>query len=1639
MKIKQSYIFYILAAVFLLSTCKKDYDEPFGNNKVELASITTDSISYFTVKIKSRLNNTGGNTISDYGLCWSQEPNPDKTKEHKSNGYTPQAVDISASLNNLLPGKKYYIRAYATIPTGTVYGAQNEFITLKTGSPVSVTDTVADITYSSALCKGTVVADSGLMVTRRGICWSLTPDPTISSSSDTLGKGLGAYEIKIDALNPGATYYIRAFAVNDSGTSYGVQKSFITVALTSPTLTTAPVSNVTTTSAGSGGNITSDGGSPVTERGICWSGLPDPTIADSKTNDGSGIGNFISTLANLIPNTPYYVRAYATNAIGTSYGEPLFFTTDPIVLPTITTNEINNITINSAGSGGNITSDGGDAITARGVCWSVNSDPTIDNNTTSDGTGAGTFGSNMAGLINNTAYYVRAYATNSAGTAYGNQLSFKTLAEVNVPVITTAPVTEVTSNSAVTGGNVSSTGGAAVIVRGVCYSLTLNPTIDGEHTTDGSGTGNFISNLTGLTPTTTYHVRAYATNSAGTAYGEDLTFTTTAITIPTVTTADIYAITPNSATSGGNVTATGGAPVTARGVCWSTTENPIATGSHTTDGSGLGSFISNLTGLNPTTTYYVRAYATNSIGTAYGNQLTFTTTSSTSIPTVTTAAITAITPTAATSGGNVTSSGGATVSERGVCWSTSHNPTITNDHTNDGGGTGSFVSAITGLNPTTLYYVRAYATNSVGTAYGNELSFTTTSVTTTPTVTTTAVTNITTTTATSGGNVTTDGGATVTARGVCWSTIPSPTLANDHTTDGSGIGTFVSSLTGLNAGTTYYVRAYATNSVGTAYGNEQSFPTTSWSCGSSFTINHVIGSVAPVNKTVTYGTVTNIPGETSKCWITSNLGADHQGTAVNDATEAAAGWYWQFNRKQGYTHDGITLTPNTTWISLIDENLDWQPINDPCTIELGTGWRLVTNSEWTNVDVSGGWATWTDPYNSSLKLHAAGSITPGGSLGGRGSNGDYWSSSQSTTNTGFHLYFLNGVCDMGIHDKTHGLTIRCLAGGTSATVPTLTTASIINITSNSAVSGGNITTDGGATVTSRGVCWSTSQNPTTSDAKTTDGSGTGTFISNITGLSAGTTYYVRAYAINSVGTAYGNEVSFPTTSAWNCGSSFTINHVAGSVAPVSKSVTYGTVTNIPGETSKCWITSNLGADHQATSVDDATEASAGWYWQFNRKQGFKHDGTTRTPNTTWNTSISENLDWQPTNDPCTIELGSSWRLPTNMEWTNVDASGGWTDWWGPRNSGLKLHAAGWVGNSDGSLGSRGTHGLYWSSIQSDATNGWDLYFMSAASNMAPSGKPSGFTVRCISGASATAIPTLTTASITNITSNLAVSGGNVNNDGGATVTARGVCYSTSQNPTTSDALTSDGYGTGTFVSTLSGLTASTTYYVRAYAINSVGTAYGNQLSFTTLSGFACGTNFTINHVVGNVAPVSKTVTYGTVANIPGETAKCWIAQNLGAYQQATAVNDASEPSAGWYWQFNRKQGYKHDGTIRTPNTTWITSINESSDWISSNDPCASELGSGWRIPTNTEWTNVDAIGNWTDWNGPWNSGLKLHAAGYLLSDNGNLISRGANGMYWSSTQFGSTYSWDLGFYITGSNTYNYRNKVNGETLRCIHD
>ena len=488
-----------------------------------------------------------------------------------------------------------------------------------------------------------------------------------------------------------------------------------------PTVSTTAITEITVTSAMSGGNVTADGGAEVTARGVCWASTTQPTITNSKTSDSKGTGGYTSSITGLTENTTYYVRAYATNSEGTSYGNEVSFKTSQVVGATVTTTAASAITTTTATSGGNITEDGGGSIISKGICWSTTENPTTSNSKTSDGTGTGSFTSSITGLTPGTLYHIRAYATNSSGTTYGADLTFTT--EAITATLTTSAVTNITMTTASSGGNITSDGGSAVTARGVCWSTSASPTVSGSHTSNGTGTGTFTSSISGLTANTNYYVRAYATNSAGTAYGNEVTFTSGAPTLATVTTTAAGSITTTSAVSGGNVTADGGAAVSARGVCWSTTSNPTTAGSKTVDGTGTGTFTSNLTGLQSGTTYHIRAYATNSAGTAYGNDLTFTT--SAVIPSLATAAVTSITQTSAVSGGVISSTGGADITERGVCYGLAADPTISDSHTQEGPGNGNFTSNLSGLTVGTIYYLRAYATNSAGTAYGDQIRFST--------------------------------------------------------------------------------------------------------------------------------------------------------------------------------------------------------------------------------------------------------------------------------------------------------------------------------------------------------------------------------------------------------------------------------------------------------------------------------------------------------------------------------------------------------------------------------------------------------------------------------------------------------------------------------------------------------------------------------------------------------------------------------------------------------------------------------------------------------------------------------------------------------------------------------------------------
>jgi len=827
-------------------------------------------------------------------------------------------------------------------------------------------------------------------------------------------------------------YNVSLTVKNDFSSDSETKSNYITVQ-TLPTISTNNISEYTATTAIVGGNITNDGYSDITERGVYYGTTENPEVDGIKFQINSNNELFSDTISNLTVNTTYYIRAYAINTIGTNYGNTVSLTTEE-GLPLLSTSSVSDVTAISATSGGEITSNGGFDITARGVCWSTSSNPTINDNKTADGTGTGSFNSNITNLDLNTTYYLRAYATNAIGTSYGSELSFTT--EDGIPVLTTTSASNINGSSANSGGNITDDGGLTVITKGVCWSTSTNPTINDSKTEDGTGIGNFVSGISGLNPSTTYFVRSYATNSNGTFYGNSISFETTD-GLAVISTTEITDITAISALSGGEITDDGGFPVSEYGICWSTSTNPTLSNDHTSDGSGIGGYSSNLTGLNVNTTYYIRAYATNDAGTSFGEELSFTTDDG--LPTgVSTEEITDILATSAVGGGSISDDGGFSITSRGVCWSTSFNPTINDNKTNDGTGTGIFTSNLTELAVNTTYYVRAYATNTNGTVYGSEFNFTTDDG--LPTVTTIEISNITSTSAQSGGNITDDGGFAITTRGVCWSTSQNPNINDNKTTDGTGTGSFTSNLTGLDISTTYYLKSYASNSVGTSYGNEI-----------TFTTKDITGET---------GTLTDIDGNSYnwigigvQAWMAENLKTTRyaDGTVIN-LVESQATWdALTFIDKAYCYYDNSSVNGDAygalyTWAGAM--NGASSSSSNPSGVQgvCPDGWHIPSDDEWTeliNFITNNGYSGiegsalkstsgWYNDGNGNDNFEF--NALPGGSRYNDGQffnlnfTGYFWSATGYDTDRAWfrYLYYNNSDITKTNYLKKYGFSVRCI-------------------------------------------------------------------------------------------------------------------------------------------------------------------------------------------------------------------------------------------------------------------------------------------------------------------------------------------------------------------------------------------------------------------------------------------------------------------------------------------------------------------------------------------------------------------------------------------------------------------------------------
>ncbi|MDR1527727.1 MAG: T9SS type A sorting domain-containing protein [Dysgonamonadaceae bacterium] len=567
-----------------------------------------------------------------------------------------------------------YIR-FQTNSNGSVY-IDNIKMTAAGAADLSVvTSEVSQITQTSALAGGTVSVSGGSEIVSRGVCWNTTGFPDTSSALIEAPGTTGEFTVACTNLNPGNSYYLRAYAATAYSVTYGNEVRFSTRSADASLAywlqdfndaAHLPASNpsnpVEIDVPGQGTWIykgaykatnplyIQDGSvmnlrltknnsyvvTPLLEDGVTelsfWEGRGDRELTVYTSADGGTQW----TLFKVVSSRKYEANIVSINSAsanrikianesgGDADIDNLSLTVFPSgVPPTVTTLVASAIGKNTATTGGEVTAAGSKPPVERGVVWSVEPAPILADNRTIEFAGTGAFTAELTGLPAGTQIYYRAYARSRSGTGYGEAFALTT-EPASAPMVSTLLAGNITAESALTGGIISDGGGAPIIAQGVCWSVSGEPDIAGNKTNDESETNTFTSKLQNLNPLTQYYYRAYATNVAGTGYGEILTFTTGNIALPAVTTSAISAILSYKATGGGTVVDNGNAPLSG-GLCWNETGNPTIDDRKTVIADPEGSFTSNISHLRGGTIYYVRAYATNSAGTAYGNEISFTT------------------------------------------------------------------------------------------------------------------------------------------------------------------------------------------------------------------------------------------------------------------------------------------------------------------------------------------------------------------------------------------------------------------------------------------------------------------------------------------------------------------------------------------------------------------------------------------------------------------------------------------------------------------------------------------------------------------------------------------------------------------------------------------------------------------------------------------------------------------------------------------------------------------------------------------------------------------------------------------------------------------------------------------------------
>ena len=739
---------------------------------------------------------------------------------------------FSAALPARKYGTTYYICSYVTNGRGSEIRSEVISYDLKPLKEYIEFEPVELISYSKANRKAEVSfraeIRSGVSVSETGVCFGVTTSPSEDGKhqSGNMSED-GVVTATLSNFDVDTQYYLRAYVKDGESVAYGEVIPLI-IRISPPSLTSVIVSSVGASSALFSSSVTDNGGDAVSEVGFYYN--TDETVdpeTSSKINQPYSEDAFNLQAEELIPNTKYYVKAFAANSAGTGYSQIVDFTTSAGV-PSVSTLGTVEVTSTSAELSGEVSDDNGAEITERGFVWLQGTGtPTTDSfKLKVDGT-IGDYTATLEGLDPNQKYSFRAYAINSKGTAYGDVMVFTTVA--GLPALSAMKVTGVTASSATFTCNVTGHGGETASEVGFYYST--DPKVDvttAQKVSDTYTSDTFTLTAKNLNPEQTYYVKAYAKNSVGEAYSSVVSFETTSDALenlPSFSAMKISDVTTTSATFTCTVTDYGIDVVSEVGYYVGKDEDvDVTTAIKVSEVFTSMTFTLTVEGLEVGQDYFVKAYALNSAGEGYSDISTFKTTST--APSVITVGSSELSATSAELSGEVTDHNGEIITERGFVWMKgSGTPTTSSSKLTADGTTGAFTATLTDVTPNQIYSYRAYAINSKGTSYGEVMTFEI--QVDLPTVTTNEVTDITDYSAVSGGNVTVDGGADILAKGIVWSRSKNPTVDLETKTDeGAGLGSFTSTMSNLTSGSTYYVRAYATNAAGTGYGKEMEFKTT---------------------------------------------------------------------------------------------------------------------------------------------------------------------------------------------------------------------------------------------------------------------------------------------------------------------------------------------------------------------------------------------------------------------------------------------------------------------------------------------------------------------------------------------------------------------------------------------------------------------------------------------------------------------------------------------------------------------------------------------------------------------------------------------------------------------------------------------